>query len=173
MDCAMKYLSHSDKVLFNWLFSLTAQRNCTMLKWISSSGDGYLYALIALLVWFFEPEHGKIFVYSALLAYAMELPLYIALKNAFKRQRPFEFPFNTQAHLTPADKFSLPSGHTAAAFLMATLLAYYFPSLLLIVYVWAIFVGCSRILLGVHYPSDIVAGGLLGWAIAKLSITMM
>jgi undecaprenyl-diphosphatase len=62
----------------------------------------------------------------------------------------------------PSDQFSFPSGHTAAAFAMATLVSFHFPILTLPVIIWALLVGFSRIYLGVHYPTDILAGIVIG-----------
>ncbi|GAM67660.1 membrane-associated phospholipid phosphatase [Vibrio sp. JCM 19236] len=56
----------------------------------------------------------------------------------------------------------MPSGHTAAATIMATLICVFFPSLALIAVPWAAMIALSRILLGVHFFSDIVAGVILG-----------
>ena len=101
---------------------------------------------------------GQEAVRVALWAFALELPLYLLLKNALKRQRPAGLP----VFITPSDRYSLPSGHTAAAFLMATVLAASFPLWAPLLFVWAALVGASRLLLGVHYLSDLVAGALLG-----------
>ena len=94
----------------------------------------------------------------ALWAFALELPLYLLLKNALKRQRPAGLP----VFITPSDRYSLPSGHTAAAFLMATVLAAQFPALGTAAVCLGRAGGASRLLLGVHYLSDLVAGALLG-----------
>ncbi len=102
----------------------------------------------------------------ALLAFAFELPLYLLLKNLLKRQRPAGLP----VFITPSDRYSLPSGHTAAAFLMATVLAASFPLWAPLLFVWAALVGASRLLLGVHYLSDLVAGALLGGGCALLAL---
>ena len=101
-----------------------------------------------------------------LLAFADELPLYLLLKNALRRQRPVGLP----VFITPSDRYSLPSGHTAAAFLMATVLAASFPLWAPLLFLWAILVGASRLLLGVHYLSDLVAGALLGGGCAVLAL---
>ena len=124
---------------------------------ISRTGDGPLYAVLAALLWW-QGEAQREVVQVALLAFAAELPLYLLLKNALKRQRPVGLP----VFITPSDRYSLPSGHTAAAFLMATVLAASFPLWALLLFLWAILVGASRLLLGVHYLSDLVAGALLG-----------
>lgn len=133
---------------------------------ISRTGDGPLYALLAALLWW-QGEAERNMVLIALLAFSLELPLYLLLKNALRRQRPAGLP----VFITPSDRYSLPSGHTAAAFLMATVLAASLPLWAPLLFTWAMLVGASRLLLGVHYLSDLVAGALLGsgcalWALA-------
>lgn len=169
----LKSLTKYDTDLFYRLYRLTLKRDCRSIIWLSKTGDGYLYFLIGMLLWAFEPEHGELFLYTALMAYALELPLYVILKKMFKRQRPCDLLMNLKAHVTPSDKFSLPSGHTAAAWLMASIITYYYPSFAVLACSWAGLIGLSRILLGVHYPSDVVAGMLLGISIASLSLSLL
>lgn len=132
---------------------------------ISRTGDGPLYAVLAALLWW-QGEAERELVKLALLAFTFELPLYLLLKNLLKRQRPVGLP----VFITPSDRYSLPSGHTAAAFLMATVLAASFPLWAPLLFVWAALVGASRLLLGVHYLSDLVAGALLGGGCALLAL---
>lgn len=169
----MNVFDRTDSRLFYLLFNLTQAKDCRAIKYVSKSGDGYFYLALGLLLWAFEPSKGKIFLYTSLLAYALELPIYVVLKKLFKRQRPCDFFSNFQSHITPSDKFSLPSGHTAAAFLMASLLAHFYPMFAAVAFLWASLIGLSRVMLGVHYPSDIVAGAALGSFISVVSLTIL
>jgi undecaprenyl-diphosphatase len=63
---------------------------------------------------------------------------------------------------------SFPSAHSAFAFMMATLLANQFPRYRVIFFVVAGLIGWTRIYLGLHYPTDVIAGALLGYGITKL-----
>ncbi|WP_158965573.1 phosphatase PAP2 family protein [Paraglaciecola sp. L3A3] len=168
----MKTIAQSDKALFYWMFNLMAKRDCSWIKWVSKTGDGQLYLVIGVLLWWLEPEHGALFLSAGLLAYTLEIPVYIFLKRALKRQRPCDSATNFNAHITPSDKFSLPSGHTAAAFLMASLVSSFYPNLALVAYLWASCIGISRVLLGVHYPGDILAGAALGMGISVVSLSI-
>ncbi len=93
-----------------------------------------------------------------------------ALKLAFKRDRPFvTYPFlDKQAD---AGSYSFPSGHTSSAFAFATSISLAFPKWYVIApsYVYACAAGYSRMHLGVHFPSDVLAGAIVGAGSAVLS----
>ena len=95
----------------------------------------------------------------------------LALKRIFNRQRPFEAYPNDITKLSDGGGGSFPSGHTASAFAVATCLSITYPKWYVIApaYTWASLVGYSRIYVGVHYPSDVLAGALLGTGSAYLS----
>ncbi len=135
---------------------------------ISRFGDGYFYLLITLAIYYLDRENGSAFLTSASVAFLIELPLYIVLKNCIRRPRPSPSIRNFLSRHNASDEFSFPSGHTAAAFLYATVLSFYYPQLFLIFYLIAALIGLSRVLLGVHFPSDIAAGILLGCSSALM-----
>ena len=93
-----------------------------------------------------------------------------AFKLAFKRDRPFvTYPYlDNQAD---AGSYSFPSGHTSSAFAFATSMSLAFPKWYVIApsYVYACAAGYSRMHLGVHYPSDVLAGAIVGAGSAVLS----
>ena len=68
---------------------------------------------------------------------------------------------------------SFPSGHTSAAFLMVTLLVLFYGPIFAIFYLWAGSVALSRLVLGVHFPTDVLVGSLLGSSIAFLSFVQL
>lgn len=138
--------------------------------WVSRSGDGYLYALIGLLLLIFEPAYGRFIVLSALIAFGIELPAYMIIKRSMKRVRPCDELDGIDLLIIPPDKFSFPSGHTAAVFLMATILGDAYPLVRIPMLLWAFFVGFSRVYLGVHYPTDVLAGIVLGVMSARIGL---
>ena len=142
-------------------------------RWVSKTGDGYLYVLLGGMALMLTPETGRAFFLTALLAFGIELPLYFLIKNGFKRNRPYDVLRHFPAFVRPSDRFSLPSGHTAAAFVMATTVADFYPDFTLIAYLWACLIGASRVLLRVHFPTDIGCGILLGSGAAWLSTILM
>lgn len=145
----------------------------TLSRWISRLGDGSFYLVVGLLVAWLEPRHGADFLTTGLLAFAIELPVYLVLKQTIRRDRPCDRFADVTPQITPSDKFSLPSGHAAAAFVFATVLSYYYPSVILPAYSVASLIALSRVFLGVHYPTDIVAGAALGSGCAVIVLNLI
>jgi len=143
-----------------------------LIRTISKSGDGYMQLLIPLCCLFISPELGQQFFVVALLAFAVERPIYYILKNCLKRRRPPEVVPDFTSIVNASDKFSFPSGHTMAAFCLAGLSVMFFGVAAAPLYVWALMVAISRIILGVHFPTDTVAGAILGSLIAYLVVTL-
>jgi len=130
---------------------------------VSHSGDGYAQILaIALLGVFGQIE----MMYLLIWLFLVERSLYWITKNTLKRPRPPESIPSFQAVMQASDRFSFPSGHTSAACLLAFTLSPFLLTTTLywlvpLLFLWAGAVAASRVLLGVHYPSDTLAGALL------------
>lgn len=147
-------------------------RKSRLAFWLSRSGDGPYYALFALFAAIAAVEGSVLFIQRALLAFAIEIPLFIGLKNLLRRDRPW-LRRKVKPVIKPADRFSFPSGHATAAFLFAALVIASFPVWAPIFYGWATLVAISRVALGVHYPSDVLAGAFLGTLIAGLTVAVL
>lgn len=78
----------------------------------------------------------------------------------------------TSRRVVPHDRFSVPSGHTAAAFVVMCVLGWFVPASLVVTVPWAAAVALSRVYLGVHYPSDTLAGMALGLASAAVGLAV-
>lgn len=167
MTSMLQYIQWFDTRAF---LSLTRQSRLHLLArlslLLSATADGWLYFLLVPMTFVFKPDSGRSILQSALLAFTTERLCYFVLKNTVRRQRPQQSLAGFTARIKPADKFSLPSGHTSAAFLFVTLLCTQLSPLFLPLYLWAASVGMSRVVLGVHYPTDIVLGAVLGTSIA-------
>ena len=170
---ALRRLAAIDAQLFLFINSLHRHLELErVVRVVSFTGDGYFYVLLAVLLPLVYPLQGTHFLVSALLCFLIELPLYWMLKRSFKRRRPFLVVQALAPLLKPSDEFSFPSGHTTAAFMMACLISVFFPAASVAIYVWASMVGMSRVMLRVHFISDVLAGVLLGTCIALLSLAI-
>lgn len=142
--------------------------------WVSKTADGPWYGLIACLWYLCAPSSEQLLLERWLVAFAFELPCYLLLKNIIRRHRPMEvLAGHFTAYISPSDRFSLPSGHTAGAFTFGLVLCCSYPWLLGLVLPWAVAVGAARVMLGVHYPCDVVAGMSLGVAATVVSCQLL
>jgi undecaprenyl-diphosphatase len=92
------------------------------------------------------------------------------LKRAAGRRRPCAFEPHCWATLLPPDQFSFPSGHTITAFAVALSLIHFYPDLTVGLLFCALSVAASRILLGMHFLSDVVAGAAIGALLARVAV---
>lgn len=171
MGLILDKMNDLDARAFMWVNTKLGNHFESLVKAISRTGDGYLYLAIGLLLLLLDPNNGYPFFMATLCAYAIDVSAYLVLKNGIKRERPQEKLAEFSALIKPSDKFSFPSGHTAAAFVFAFMIYQFYPAFSLVAFVWAGLIGLSRVLLGVHYPGDILAGIVLGVASATLGMS--
>lgn len=133
-------------------------------------GDGWLwYGIGAAVALFGGPERFAALLVTAI-AVGSGIGLFLKLKRAFGRKRPCAMEPHCWATLLPPDQFSFPSGHTITAFAIAVALGAFYPSIRPELLFCAASVACSRILLGMHFLSDVIAGGILGAGLGYSSV---
>jgi undecaprenyl-diphosphatase len=126
-------------------------------------GDGWLWYTLGLVLLVAGGEPRFRAVGGAALAAGLGIILFLWLKRAFGRTRPCNLQPHCWSTLLPPDQFSFPSGHTITAVSVATVVMAFYPGLALGLIFCAASIAVSRILLGMHFLSDVVAGGLLGY----------
>lgn len=126
-------------------------------------GDGWLWyaSLIAVMIFGGSPRFFA--AGAAALSVAIGIGLFIWLKRFTGRKRPCHIEPHCWATLLPPDQFSFPSGHTITAFAMASSLATFYPEIAPVLYFCSISIAASRILLGMHFLSDVAVGAGLGY----------
>ncbi|WP_434354340.1 phosphatase PAP2 family protein [Psychrobacter sp. HD31] len=138
-------------------------------KLISRLGDGifwYAMLLVAALIGGIEQLH---LVFVTMITGLLGVGLYKLLKVKTVRPRPYQVHQVIMLQERPLDVFSFPSGHTLQAVLFTSLLGAFFPILLPVMLPFAILVAISRMVLGLHYPTDVLIGALIGLALAGLA----
>jgi undecaprenyl-diphosphatase len=140
---------------------------------ISRLGDGvFWYTLMCILLVIFQ-EAALPAVLHMLLAALVGTVSYKLIKGKTLRPRPFNvYPAIICTGKT-LDQFSFPSGHTLHAVSFSLIAVFYFPALVWLVLPFSLLVAVSRPVLGLHYPSDVLAGAALGALIAIASIQLV
>ncbi len=137
---------------------------------ISRLGDGvFWYALMAGLAMLGGDQGISAALHLAAIG-LVSLVLYKALKRWTKRPRPCASDLRIRAWVAPLDEFSFPSGHTLHAVAFTIVALSYFPALAWLLIPFAASVAVSRVMLGLHYPSDVLAATGIGSALALGSI---
>jgi len=134
-------------------------------------GDGWIwYGLGFILLAYGGPQRFSA-VCAAGTAAVAGVFVFKALKRLSQRPRPCQLEPHCWSKVLPPDRFSFPSGHTMTAFSIALVVSYFYPSLEGPLFFLALSIAMSRIVLGMHYLSDVLAGVILGIALGCSAIT--
>ena len=139
---------------------------------ISRLGDGVFWYALMLGILAVEQGEGVKPVLHMLAAGLTGTLIYKWLKIKTHRPRPYQVHQDVFVTGKPLDRFSFPSGHTLHAVAFGLVALFYFPLLAIILMPFIVMVGISRVILGLHYPSDVLAGAAIGYGIAAISINL-
>jgi len=140
---------------------------------ISRLGDGvFWYALMAVMA--LLGGHRGLLAAAHMAATGLTaLLLYRLLKRWTRRPRPYRVCPGVIAHVPPLDEFSFPSGHTLQAVSFSIVALAWYPPLAPLLLPFTALVAASRVILGLHYPSDVLAAILIGSGLGMASLRLM
>lgn len=139
----------------------------------SRLADGVLWYALILALPLAAGSSGWQCALHMSLAGLASLSIYVLLKRGICRPRPYVTCTDIRQCGRELDRFSFPSGHTLHSVGFSLVLAYYFPLSTLVLIPFTLVVATSRIVLGLHYPSDVLGGALVGAAIGLISVWLL
>ena len=140
---------------------------------ISRLGDGvFWYTLMLLLPFLYGFEAWKVSVAMAT-ASLIGLLIYKLIKSQTERLRPYAVNEHINLGTAPLDKYSFPSGHTLHAVSFTIIAVFHFPELGWILIPFSALVALSRVLLGLHYPTDVAAGAVIGSLLGSIAVSLI
>jgi undecaprenyl-diphosphatase len=125
-------------------------------------GDGWLWYTLGIILVLYGGEHRFLAIGAAASAVAAGILLFRALKSTSRRRRPCEIEPHCWSSILPPDKYSFPSGHSITAFAVALSVGLFYPDLQGCLLAVAFLIASSRIILGMHFLSDVLAGSAIG-----------
>ena len=137
---------------------------------ISRLGDGVFWYVLMLVLPIYYGSHGLLVSGHMLLSAGVALLIYKIIKSNTSRLRPFEYDTGIMQGTIALDKYSFPSGHTLQAVCFSIVAMSHFPHFAAILVPFTILIAASRVVLGLHYPTDVLAGAFIGGFIAYSSM---
>ena len=144
-----------ENLRFDWLTPIV--------KFITTLGNAGILWIILSALFLILPKTRKVGIMTSLSLILDLLSVNILIKRIVARTRPYEVIEGLTSLIGPQSDFSFPSGHTAASFAFATVILLTMPKKFSIpTLILAFLIALSRIYLGVHYPTDILGGIVIG-----------
>ncbi|KJS76550.1 MAG: phosphatase PAP2 family protein [Xanthomonadaceae bacterium] len=140
---------------------------------VSRLGDGIAWYALMLALPLVHGLHGLAASAHMLAVGGGGMLIYRQIKRRTERPRPFRLSRAIKIGTPPLDKYSFPSGHTLHAVGFTVVAIQYLPLLVWLLVPFGLLVAASRLVLGLHYPTDVVFGALIGFGVALLSFMLL
>lgn len=141
-------------------------------KIISRMGDGPFWYVLMFMLPLFAGVTGLVATFLMAACAWAGVTIYTHIKLRLQRPRPFALHPHIKAGARILDEYSFPSGHTLHAVAFMILVGGIFPWMLVVLVPFALLTALARVVLGLHYPSDVVAGALIGAFIGALTLSL-
>ncbi|HEV2700793.1 MAG TPA: phosphatase PAP2 family protein [Steroidobacteraceae bacterium] len=139
---------------------------------VSRLGDGLIWYALMLSLLLVRGRTALRPVLVMAVVGVIGVALYKLLKNTLVRERPFITHRGISLHGAPLDRYSFPSGHTLHAVAFTWQAVAHFPELGWVLVPLTSLVAASRVVLGLHYPTDVLVGGAIGGLLAQLGLAL-
>ena len=140
---------------------------------ISRLGNGVFWYMLMTAVALLGGHRGQLAAAHMAATGLVALLLYRLLKRWTRRPRPYRVCPGVIAHVPPLDEFSFPSGHTLQAVSFSIVALAWYPTLTPLLLIFTALVASSRVILGLHYPSDVLAAVVIGGGLGVSSLWLM
>ena len=143
-----------------------------LFRLVSRLGDGVFWYSVMLALIVTQGRPGLFTALRMLAAGMIGFAVYKLLKATTTRPRPYRVLRGMRAGIDPLDAFSFPSGHTLHAVAFTVVAVSDFPALASLLVPFTLLVALSRVVLGLHYPSDVLAGAAIGAGVAQAVLAL-
>jgi undecaprenyl-diphosphatase len=170
----LDFIKHRDHALMLRIHHWEAPDWIRLLLIIASrAGDGWLWYGLGLMILVVGDHVRVAAVFAGTAATSVGLVIYAVTKKATRRRRPCLVEPNRWAAILPPDQYSFPSGHSIAAFAIAFSVGQFYEALFVPLLLTATLIAVSRIMLGMHYLSDVLAGLVLGCTLGHIAFRLL
>ncbi len=144
-----------------------------VLKLVSRIGDGWIWYATVVVLPLFDSRSGTSASVRMICVGIVDITVYKIVKRWIARPRPFRTCAGIRECTPSLDEYSFPSGHTLHSVACSVILTAYYPMLGFVVWPLTGLIAVSRVVLGLHYPSDVVVGALIGAITATVSFNLL
>jgi undecaprenyl-diphosphatase len=170
LDVALERLQYWDALVCVRVNRGARQRPVVLaFQAVSWLGNGLFWYALMLALLLADPRGAALPVLHVAFVGAVCTCCYKMVKHSTVRSRPYQVNPLVSAGAAVLDRFSFPSGHTLHAIAFSLVACFYYPGLWIVLWPFTLLTAVSRVALGLHYPSDVIAGGALGALIAGAS----